>query len=91
MAAMFRDAALADIDLLVDFVRQYYLIDHIPFDAPAVRRVLGELLSDPSLGRVWVITSGDEPVGYAVLTLGYSVEYGGRDAFLDELYVQPSH
>lgn len=28
-------------------------------------------------------------VGYAVLAYGYSIEYGGRDAFLDELYVEP--
>jgi ribosomal protein S18 acetylase RimI-like enzyme len=26
-----------------------------------------------------------------VLTLGYSLEFGGRDAFVDELYVQPAY
>ena len=29
-------------------------------------------------------------VGYVVLTLGFSVESGGRDGFIDELYVAPA-
>jgi ribosomal protein S18 acetylase RimI-like enzyme len=28
-------------------------------------------------------------VGYAILCLGYSVEFGGRDAFVDEAFVLP--
>lgn len=32
---------------------------------------------------------GRAPVGYLVLTLGWSLELGGRDAFIDELYVRP--
>ena len=27
-------------------------------------------------------------IGYLVLTIGYSLERGGRDAFIDELYVR---
>ena len=30
-------------------------------------------------------------VGYLVLTLGYSLEYGGRDAFIDEVYIRSSY
>jgi ribosomal protein S18 acetylase RimI-like enzyme len=28
-------------------------------------------------------------VGYVVITLGYSIEYGGRDGFIDDLYLVP--
>ena len=31
------------------------------------------------------------PVGYIVLCFGYSLEYLGRDAFLDEFYLIESH
>jgi ribosomal protein S18 acetylase RimI-like enzyme len=31
----------------------------------------------------------DRPVGYLIITLGYSVEYGGRDGFIDDLYLVP--
>jgi diamine N-acetyltransferase len=33
----------------------------------------------------------ERPVGYAILTLAFSFEYRGRDAFVDELYVAPDH
>jgi ribosomal protein S18 acetylase RimI-like enzyme len=56
-----------------------------------MRPGLATLLSDPSLGQVWVAEDGQRLVAYAVLTLGYSLEHHGRDAFVDELYVVPSH
>jgi ribosomal protein S18 acetylase RimI-like enzyme len=30
----------------------------------------------------------ETPVGYVVLTFGYSLEFLGRDAFIDELYLR---
>jgi ribosomal protein S18 acetylase RimI-like enzyme len=35
--------------------------------------------------------SGAAVIGYVVLTLGYSLEYLGRDAFVDELYVRQTY
>jgi ribosomal protein S18 acetylase RimI-like enzyme len=61
------------------------------FDEPVVRRVLGEFLAALNLGRVWIFSEGAAPAGYIVLTLGYSFEYHGRDAFVDELYVEPQY
>ncbi len=46
------------------------------------------LLADPSLGRVWWIEGEGGPAGYMVVTLGYSLEFAGRFALLDELYVR---
>jgi len=59
------------------------------FDEPVVRRLLREFLANLSLGRAWIFSEGAAPAGYIVLTLGYSFEYHGRDAFVDELYVEP--
>jgi ribosomal protein S18 acetylase RimI-like enzyme len=59
------------------------------FDEPVVRRVLHEFLANPGFGRAWVFSEEATPVGYVVLTLGYSFEYQGREAFVDELYVEP--
>ncbi|HEV7785465.1 MAG TPA: GNAT family N-acetyltransferase, partial [Thermoanaerobaculia bacterium] len=49
------------------------------------------LLSDPSLGRVFVLEEGGFPAGYLVLTFGFSLEFSGRNALVDELYVAPAH
>jgi ribosomal protein S18 acetylase RimI-like enzyme len=40
-------------------------------------------------GRAWLIREGSAIVGYLVLGLGFSVEYGGVDGFLDDLYIAP--
>ena len=36
-----------------------------------------------------MVRRATEAVGYLILTLGYSVEYGGRDGFIDDLYLRP--
>ncbi len=42
------------------------------------------------LARGWILRrAGATAVGYLVLTIGYSIEYGGRDGFLDEIYLVP--
>jgi GNAT superfamily N-acetyltransferase len=87
----FREATGADLEVLLGFMQAYYAFDHLPFDAGAARASLGQLLQDPSLGRVWLICDGEAPVGYVVLTLGFSLEYHGRDAIVDELFVQERH
>jgi ribosomal protein S18 acetylase RimI-like enzyme len=35
--------------------------------------------------------AGGNLAGYIVLTLGYSLEFHGRDAFVDELFVLPEY
>lgn len=91
MDTTFRIAARADADLLVRFMRELYEHDHLPFDEPAARQALEKILQDYSLGRVWLIYDGEQTIGYVVLTLGYSLEYHGRDAFVDEIYIRASH
>jgi hypothetical protein len=49
---------------------------------------LSELLSNDSLGRVWLIQTGAEAIGYLVLTYSYSLEFHGRDVLLDQLYLR---
>jgi ribosomal protein S18 acetylase RimI-like enzyme len=39
--------------------------------------------------RAWILRHGRAVVGYVVITLGYSIEHGGRDGFIDGLYVVP--
>ena len=35
-----------------------------------------------------MLWAGNELAGYVILTLGFSFEYRGREAFIDELYVE---
>ena len=91
METTFTTAALGDIPTLLRFMREYYEFDHLPFDEQVAQTALERIVGDDALGRVWLIRYVDEPIGYLVLTLGYSLEYGGRDAFIDEVYIRSSH
>jgi GNAT superfamily N-acetyltransferase len=86
-----RIAERTDIETLLEFMREYYEFDHLPFDESIARTALARFVGEESLGRVWLISYEGEAIGYLVLTLGYSLEYGGRDAFIDEVYIRESH
>lgn len=88
MDIAFTEADRADIDMLLDLMAEYYAFDHIPYDRQEARAALEGLMSDRSLGRVWLIRAGGEAAGYCVLTLWYSLEFRGRAAFVDELFVK---
>ncbi|MBI3796411.1 MAG: GNAT family N-acetyltransferase [Deltaproteobacteria bacterium] len=91
MAETFRVAERVDIETLLQLMREYYEFDHLPFDDQVARAALAIFVDDESLGRVWLISYEGSTIGYLVLTLGYSLEYGGRDAFIDEVYIRESY
>jgi hypothetical protein len=49
--------------------------------------MLRRLLGDPSVGGVWLVLADGSPVGYAIVTYGYDLEFGGRDSYLTELWI----
>jgi len=77
--------------LLLEFMRAYYAFDGHGFDREKARVALTALLRDPNLGRAWLILDGAAPVGYVVLCFGYSLEWLGRDAFVDEFYLREEY
>jgi GNAT superfamily N-acetyltransferase len=91
VAVGFRLAAPADVELVLAFRRELYALDPVPPDEAAARTALADLIRDSTLGRLWLVLDGAEPVGYVALALGYSLEYHGRDAFVDELFIRASH
>lgn len=84
-------AGPGDGEALLALMEEFYAGEGYPFDRRKARAALEPFLADPSLGRAWIFRDGAAAVGYFVLTLGWSLEYGGRDAFVDELFVAPSH
>jgi len=84
-------SGLSDHERILPLMERYYGEDGYPFVPAEARAALARFLGDPSLGRMWVFVAGGEVVGYTALTFGYSLEYRGRDAFVDELYLLPEH
>lgn len=46
------------------------------------------LLEGSPHGAIWLIGPRRAPVGYVVVSFGWSIEYGGMDAIVDELFVR---
>ena len=87
MEVHFSLANTTDIDLLMGFMQQFYAIDQYPFNEQIAREGLKTLIEDSSLGRLWVISRGREAIGYIAVTFGYSLEFHGRDATIDEMFL----
>jgi ribosomal protein S18 acetylase RimI-like enzyme len=85
--AMIQRAIVKDLDDLVALMGQYYAYDGLKFDPQKARTAMAGLVSSQDHGAVWVVRDGSRAVGYLALCLGYSLEYGGRDAFIDEVFV----
>lgn len=83
------EAGVNDTDELLRLMRSFYAEEGYPFDEARTERVLRAMLADPFYGAVWVFRLDSRAVGYLVVTHGYSLEFGGRDAFVDEVYMIP--
>jgi ribosomal protein S18 acetylase RimI-like enzyme len=58
-----------------------------PFDEAQRRAIFDRFVRDSTYGKAWLIACNDKYVGYVVLTVSFSFEYRGYDAFIDELYI----
>ena len=87
----FRPAEPGDVDAIVAMMRGYYEQDGYTFVAEEARAAALMLIGDPALGRLWVAFEGKTLVGYVAVALGFSFEYRGREAFVDELFIAESY
>lgn len=82
-------AGLQDTADLLSLARAFHAEDDHPLSR-AGKTALCQLLADPSLGFAALLRRNGRPAGYAVVCFGFSIEWGGRDAFLDDLYIVPA-
>jgi ribosomal protein S18 acetylase RimI-like enzyme len=61
-----------------------------PLSVSHIENALAPLLHDPTIGDVWVVEE-EAIAGYLVITWGWGIESGGREALIDEIYVTPEY
>jgi len=91
MANNVRAASPSDVPILVQLMEEFYRESNYPLDRLWASNSFRTLLSDSSRGSVWLLSRDDEAVGYVVLTVRFSMEHGGLDAFIDDLFVRAEH
>ena len=84
----FKLLEIVDIEIITQMMRDFYVIDNYPMDVEVAKTLFQEFISNEHLGKSWLIYSENEVVGYIILTFIFSFEYGGKIAFLDELFIK---
>ena len=88
----FRDLTLADHDLILPMVEDFYQGDAVlhPVDPEILERSFRDAAdsTEPLLRGLLILVDG-QPAGYLYITLCYSAEVGGRCVFLEEIYLRP--
>jgi ribosomal protein S18 acetylase RimI-like enzyme len=83
-----RRATRADLPEILPRTRALNAHEGIAIADAELSRALGTLLDDPALGVVFLVAdAAGSPVGHAIVTYGYDLEFAGRDAFLTELWI----
>lgn len=73
---------------LLPLVAAYHHFEQISLSADIRKKSVERLLNDGTLGEVWLIRKTDLVIGYIVVCFGYSIEFGGREVIIDELYIE---
>jgi len=84
-----RTATSDDREVVLKLVAELHEFAGYSFDT-FVQRAVEELAARHRWGVILLADQNDQSVGYGAVCYGFSVEFGGRDAFIDELYVRPS-
>jgi len=83
----FIKASISDISLLMDMIESFYEEDNHNYDEEKIYNALLELITHEDYGAIFLIESSNKYVGYFILSYGWSLEYFGRDAFIDEIFI----
>ena len=85
-----RRAQPEDRDEVNALVRAFHAEDGHPISQRGLTAVRVMLEPDSLQGSIMLLKSGEQPGGYGALCLGFSIEYEGREAFIDDLYIVPA-
>ncbi len=90
MTAILQPVTADTVDVLLKLVADYHAFEQLQTTASERSRSIALLMENDQFGRPFLIVEGGETLGYIVLCFGFSIEFGGMDAFVDELYLVPS-
>ncbi len=91
MEPVFKLASASNTEILVNLMSELYAHERLPFEEKAARSTLKLIFDNDAYGQIHLIYINNEIAGYLVVTFGFSLEFRGRDAFVDEIYIQEKY
>jgi len=86
--ALFQLLSDHELPALLELMREFYAQQEMRFDEPAASLSINKALNNPELAQIYLIFRGAELAGYFALTFCFSLEFHGRFALFDELYLR---
>lgn len=77
------------LDAVLELVRAFHAEEGVTLEEERRSEAVNTLLNARHYGYIFLIYAEEGLIGYLVVCFGYSIEFAGRDAFIDELYVIP--
>src|SRR5271156_939611 len=88
MSLTARRATPDDAPTLLQMCRDFHAEDGSPLDAAGEATIEHVAKGEP-MAPAYMLEENNIPAGFFILTLGYSVENGGMDGFIDDIYLLP--
>lgn len=79
-----------DLDRVIGLMERFHEERALPHDDAHRRRAAMPLLNEGPFGAVWLIGPMRAPLGYVLVTFGWSVELGGMEGWVSEIFIRPS-
>lgn len=77
-----------DLDKVHRMVAAYHAFEGFETDEETRRAAVAPLLEGSPHGAIWLIGPRMAPVGYVAVSFGWSIELGGLDGVIDELWIR---
>lgn len=81
----------SDLPLLLLLIEEYYASDGLEFGRDTISAGLEQLLAHPEYGQAFLIYDEEAIVGYTILTYAFDLEFGGRQAFVTDLFLRAEY
>ena len=88
MSHLLHLAGPSDLERVLPMVARFHEETGIESDAAHREAAVRPLLEGSPIGAIWFIGPKMAPVGYLFVSFGWSLELGGMDGFIDELWIR---
>lgn len=87
MSVVIREARIDDIAALTDMMQRSHADAGFALNGELAKAAFSVVLKDRRRGVVWMGLRDLKPEGYIAITFKFSMESGGVDAFIDDIFV----
>jgi ribosomal protein S18 acetylase RimI-like enzyme len=91
MNVLFQLLSEQEIPSLLEMMQDFYAQQEMHFEKSVATHAVSKLIESPEHGQIYLIFRGTELAGYFALTFCYSLEFHGRFALLDEVYIREAY